>query len=156
MTFEDYKKEIPGLVENLYKFYRISSFPIDVKALTTLLGGHYEEAAVLPDNAVWRAEKHGKEPFIVKVRDNITPDVKRMAAAEALGFSIFRYNTSADISEQLAPFFSAELLMPRPVYASLANQYRQGNTIYVQPIAQFFGVPVAAAHIRGQALGIFH
>ena len=63
------------------------------------------------------------------------------------------YRSGNSEQEYQANEFAAALLMPREQYVRIMNQNSDGNTVYIDKVAEYFNVSINAASNRGKWLG---
>lgn len=152
---------------------------LDVHALITQLGG---SLAADGHATPTRIAKTGTGTFTIWINGKARPPCRRRDAAHALGHlllhmgfggplwatrrleDVFVDNVNAGrdpwthtLQEPEAEEFAWALLMPDVEFQRVASEHLDdGRYLYLtDPIAAHFGVPVAAVHGNGRALGLF-
>jgi len=153
------------------------SFPIDPRKIIEACQGKIQ-VNDLPSGVDAEIRKTN-ESFAVTIRPNLHPNRERFTLAHELGHLFLHMNflnpekwnhstayldgafhrTEGDYKEEelQAHEFAANLLMPAEEFKRIARENCNAvkGVYYSSPIAEYFGVSVEAATVRGKWLGMF-
>lgn len=166
------RHEIGELADSVRDALKLNP-PVDVDRAVDLLGGQL--ALIDPNEAEAYVEKQG-ESFVIGISHAVAPTRRRFSIAHELGHlflhmgylrdvekwaNVGRYEESIKYrfgyseEEYEAHEFAGAFLMPELEFREIAESFKRDNKYQVTRIADYFGVSVEAASIRGRWLQLF-
>lgn len=169
------KRRLIGQLADQIRMELELSIPTNVRLAVSSLGGKIQEMTLddMPYEATVR--KTENQSFEIRLRDGVVPQRERFSLAHELGHLFIHMGFQTDDTqwaniqpgesserarygiseaEYEANEFAAALLMPESIYRQTIDDLADDNKVDMSKVADRFGVSVAAAHLRGQWLGL--
>lgn len=168
------RNSISNLAEAVLQKYKMT-IPINLEELISKMNGVLVEVDYYNgklDRYIYKGSNQDvKANFTIYVQKSQNEKIKRFTIAHEIGHLIINMGYQADwekwenspkkytrsgnsLQEQIANEFAAALLMPEAEYVLATTEYRKGNSIDVQKLADIFEVSLSTARVRGKALEI--
>lgn len=165
---------IGHLAERIRTALETDGPPYDPEVVAKALGGRIVEDSDLNHEAT--VEKRGERSFLVRIRPDLPEVRRRFTVAHELGHLFLHMgyvvnparwkDVNEYVDSPMARFghgeeeyeaheFAGSFLMPEAQFRRVAAQHLRDGKYSVAPIAEHFGVSVAAATTRGRWLRLF-
>ena len=162
---------INNLAEQVIAYYNIS-IPVDnMERVVEKIGGKVEEKLDFDEYYDGTIRKNGDNSFSIVVSPLQSESRKKFTIAHELGHLFLHmgyqtnrelWNSQTDTSsfrrfgtseqEYQANEFAGAFLMPEREYKKVMDSNTNNNMVNIKKVADYFGVSVAAAKVRGQFL----
>jgi Zn-dependent peptidase ImmA (M78 family) len=171
------RRDINDLAASVRQAVRSETFPVDVERAIALLGGTVKSIASAshddpePEAMITKS----RDSFTIHILESLHPKRRRFTLAHELGHLFlhmgylinpqkwntideyrdspkYRYGYSEE--EYEAHEFAGGFLMPNAVFRERVNMSASNGRVAMSTIAEYFGVSLDAARVRGQWLGI--